>query len=97
MMKAKRSHEGHAARRQCLLGGCHPVGSPWALECPILNAEKRSQRARKAAAARWGGRSGAEQASTQHHRECSSRSARAETGVIHTIVQFDQDGTQVHT
>lgn len=36
----------------CLLGGKHPVGSALARECPVLNAGKRSERAKKAAQTR---------------------------------------------
>jgi hypothetical protein len=41
-------------RRLCLVGGKHPSGSEWAAECPLRRAGQRSERARKAARARWG-------------------------------------------
>ena len=37
----------------CLAGGRRRPGSPEARECPVLKAEARSERARKAARSRW--------------------------------------------
>jgi hypothetical protein len=39
--------------RQCLLGGNHSAGSPYAKQCPLRAAEQRSARAKKAARTRW--------------------------------------------
>jgi hypothetical protein len=39
----------------CLVNGRHRPGSPEARECPLLTAQARSDRARAAAQARWGG------------------------------------------
>jgi hypothetical protein len=37
---------------QCLIGGKHTPGSQWERECPLRNAEKRSERTRKGNQAR---------------------------------------------
>jgi hypothetical protein len=41
-----------ALHGQCLLGGNHPAGSPYAKQCPLQAAEQRSARAKKAARTR---------------------------------------------
>ena len=43
---------------QCLLNGKHAPGSRYHSECPLHTAAARSERARKAAGIRWGGRGG---------------------------------------
>ena len=40
-------------KRSCLLNGRHTPGSEWEAECPLRNAAERSERARKAAQARY--------------------------------------------
>ena len=39
---------------RCLLNGKHRPGDPYATECPLLGAEARSERSKKAARTRWG-------------------------------------------
>ena len=43
-------------KRVCLLNGRHTPDSDWERECPLRNAAERSERARKAAHARYGAR-----------------------------------------
>jgi hypothetical protein len=43
----------------CLVDGKHTPGSDWERECPLRNADKRSERARKDALAGWARRRGA--------------------------------------
>ena len=38
---------------QCLVGGSHSPGTPYARQCPLRAAEQRSARAKKAASTRW--------------------------------------------
>jgi len=47
----------------CALNGRHAPGSLYAAECPALTAGKRTERARKGAAARWSAKSTVQQAS----------------------------------
>ena len=39
-------------KRVCLVDGNHTPGSDWEGECPLRNAERRSERSRKAAQTR---------------------------------------------
>ncbi len=43
-------------KRICLLNGRHTPGPEWEAECPLRNAAERSERARKAAQARYAAR-----------------------------------------
>ncbi len=43
----------------CLVNGRHTPGSEWEGECPLRNADKRSERARQNALAGWARRRGA--------------------------------------
>jgi len=52
-------------RNLCLLGGIHSPDSPWRAECPLVNAQKRSEQAKKAAVIRWRARSEARRAFPQ--------------------------------
>ena len=36
-------------KRTCLVNGNHTPGSDWEQECPLRNAERRSERSKKAA------------------------------------------------
>jgi hypothetical protein len=42
-----------ARLKTCLLNGKHNPGSEWEAECPLRNADKRSERARRNALAGW--------------------------------------------
>jgi len=66
-----------ARPRICLLAGKHTPGSEWENECPLRNADKRSERARQNALAGWARRRGASARPPAHP---DAPAAKAEPG-----------------